>query len=99
MTLKFFLGSKPIGFIENPVPDELAHVGDVALLPEAAAHAELFAFFNNDEKRWSAEPPFKQDLLEDWVVEDEQGSRNDIAVPPQASQCAHNTKRCSRNFD
>ncbi len=81
MTLKLFHGSKLIGLIDNPVPDELAHVGDITLSPEAAAYAELFAFFNDDEKRWSTEPPFKQDLLEDWVVEDEQGNRDDVAVP------------------
>ncbi len=53
----------------------------MTLLPKAAPYAELFAFFKDDEKRWSTEPPFKQELLEGWVVEDEQGNRNQIAVP------------------
>lgn len=81
MSLKLFHKDKLIGTIENPIPDELAHVGDITLTPNAVGYEELFAFFNDDEKRWSVEPPFKQELLDDWIVEDEQGKRTEVDVP------------------
>lgn len=81
MSLKLLHGNKLIGVIDNVMPDELAHVGDIALTPAAAEYKELFAFFTADEKRWSEEPPFEQKWLAGWTIEQESGERQEIDVP------------------
>lgn len=81
MSLKLFHHNKLIGVIDNVMPDELAHVGDIALSPAAAEYKELFAFFSDDEKRWKQEPPFDAHWLSSWFIEDERGERQDIDVP------------------
>lgn len=81
MTLKLFHQDKLIGTIENPMSDDLAFIGDIALTQAADAYRELFAFFNDDEKRWSAEPPFNQEWLSNWSIENDFGERKQIEVP------------------
>lgn len=81
MTLKLFHEDKLIGTIENPTSDELAFVGDITFTPTADGYKELFAFFNDDEKRWTVEPPFRAEWLDNWFIENEQGNRDKIAVP------------------
>lgn len=81
MSLKLLHVNNLIGVIENVMPDELAHVGDITLTPAAAEYQELFAFFNDDEKRWSEEPPFEQQWLNGWSIDDDQGTRQEIDVP------------------
>lgn len=79
--LKLFHKDKLIGTIENPMSDESAFVGDITLTQAADDYKELFAFFNDDEKRWAAEPPFSPEWLSNWFVEEENGKRKEIEVP------------------
>lgn len=79
--LKLFHGNDLIGLIRNEMHDELAMVGDVDLTPQAAAYKDVFAFFNDPEKRVKEDPPFADELLENWFVEDEKGERTGIDAP------------------
>lgn len=79
--LKLFHGDDLIGTITNETPDELAMVGDIQLTAKAAQFKEVFAFFNDAEKRMTEDPPFADHLLENWSVEDADGKRSWIAAP------------------
>lgn len=79
--LKLIHKEKLIGIIENPMPDELAMVGEISLCAEAKHYSDLFSFFRDNERKWSEEPPFSEDLLSDWFVEDENGNRSKTDVP------------------
>ena len=72
-----------IGRIQNAVADgsALATVGDIELTEEAANYKELLEFFLDDDKRSFEDPPFSNELMENWFIEDEQGHREPIDVP------------------
>ena len=79
--LNLFHGADLIGIINNEMSDELAMIGDIELTAKAADYKEVFAFFNNPEKRMSVDPPFSEHALNDWFIEDADGKRSDIAAP------------------
>jgi len=71
--LKLFHSSNLVCVIRNELHDELAMTGDVDLTPQAATYKDVFAFFNDPEKRTKEDPPFADELLENWFVENEDG--------------------------
>jgi len=79
--LRLFHKDELIGLIENPIPDELATVGDIKLTQAAESLHDVLEFFNDDQKRWQDDPPFPAELLEHWFIEDETGNRTEIDVP------------------
>lgn len=81
MSLKLFHKDKLIGTIENPMSDDLAFVGDITLTQTANDYKDLFAFFVDDAKRWTADPPFDADMLSSWCIENDKGEREEIDVP------------------
>jgi len=78
--LKLYHKFELIGFINNPAPDGLGMVGEIQLTEAAERYREAFAFMTDDEKR-SANPPFDEDVFENWFIEDENGVRQATIFP------------------
>lgn len=78
--MKLLHQSKPIGMIKNIDPDGMGFVADIELLPAAEPFKPLFDFLI-DEQRNSQEPPFSEELLEGWSIEDENGVVRAIFAP------------------
>jgi hypothetical protein len=79
--LKLFHGNKLIGIIRNEVPDDFAFVGDIELTPEADEYKDVFAFFADEERGSTEEPPFEEKWYEDWRIEDQNGKQEEIFIP------------------
>lgn len=78
--MKLFYRKKLIGLIKNVGPNEMGLTGNIELLPEAEPFIPLFDFMV-DEERNHQEPPFSEELLEGWSIEDDQGVERSIFVP------------------
>lgn len=79
--LKLYYRDTLTGTIKNERPDELAMVREIDFTPAAAHYKHLFAFFNDPHKRMYQSPPFSEELIENWFVEDASGSRTEIFTP------------------
>lgn len=78
--MKLFHRKVLIGLIKNVGPNELGLAGNIELLPAAEPFKPMFDFMI-DEDRNHEEPPFAEDLLEGWSIEDEKGQATPIFVP------------------
>jgi len=78
--MKLLHRSKPIGLIKNVDSDGLGFVANIELLPAAEPFKLLFDFLI-DEERNSEEPPFSEEMLEGWSIEDENGVVHTIFAP------------------
>lgn len=54
--------------------------GNIELLPEAELFKPLFDFLI-DEERNHEEPPFSEELLQGWSIEDDDGVEREIFAP------------------
>ncbi len=78
--MKLFHRKTLIGLIKNVGPDEMGLAGNIELLPAAESFKPLFDFLI-DEERNHEEPPFSNELLEGWSIEDDNGVEREIFVP------------------
>ncbi len=78
--MKLLHRTKTIGLIKNIDPDGSGFVANIELLPDAEPFKPLFDFLI-DEERISEEPPFSEDVLEGWSIEDENGVVHSIFAP------------------
>jgi hypothetical protein len=78
--MKLLHRAKLIGLIKNGGPDEMGLAGNIELLPEAELFKPLFDFLI-DEERNHEEPPFSEELLQGWSIEDDDGVEREIFAP------------------
>jgi hypothetical protein len=78
--MKLLHRAKLIGLIKNVGPDEMGLAGNIELLPEAEPFKPFFDFLI-DEERNHEEPPFSEELLEGWSIEDDHGVEREIFAP------------------
>ncbi len=78
--MKLLHRAKPIGIITNVVPEDTGFAGDLELLPAAEPFKPLFDFLV-DEERINEEPPFSEQILDGWSIEDDQGTNRPIWAP------------------
>jgi hypothetical protein len=69
-----------IGLIKNVGSAEMGLVHNIELLPTAEAFKPLFDFLIDQECNHQ-EPPFSEEILEGWSVEDEAGVDRPIFTP------------------
>ncbi len=79
--LKLFHDKDLIGTINNEVPDDFAFMGEIELTDKGAEYKDIFEFFADQDKRMYVDPPFSDNQLENWFVENEQGERTEISTP------------------
>lgn len=78
--MKLLHRSKLIGEIKNVEANDMWFVGDLNLLPAAEPFKPLFDFLI-DEERNDQEPPFPEEILDGWSIEDEEGVDHPIFAP------------------
>ncbi len=82
-----YQGEKLIGIITNiTVEDMFNWSGDIELTSTASAYQAMFDYFNDEaNQREPEEPdeeplPFDESLLDDWLIDDENG-RREVSYP------------------
>lgn len=78
--MKLFHRGKEIGEIKNVEGSEMCFAADISLSSEAERFKPLFDFLI-DEERNHEEPPFSEEILEGWSIEDDQGINHPIFAP------------------
>lgn len=78
--MKLFHRSKLIGEIKNVEYSDMWFAGNIELLPAAEPFKPLFDFLI-DEERNHEDPPFNEETLEGWSIEDDQGENHSIFAP------------------
>lgn len=78
--MKLLHRSKLIGEISNVEVSDMWFVGEIHLLPAAEPFKPLFDFLI-DEERNDQEPPFSEEVLEGWSIEDADGVTHSIFAP------------------
>lgn len=78
--MKLLHRNKVLGIIKNVFPEEMGLAGDIELSPAAEPYKPLFDFLV-DEERNHEDPPFSEELLDGWSIEDDDGTEKPIWVP------------------
>lgn len=81
--LKLYHKEELIGTISNVAPEDTFEMsGDIALTVAALHYKRMFEYLTDEEALSNgATPPFEEQLMEDWFIEDESGHRREIACP------------------
>jgi ribA/ribD-fused uncharacterized protein len=79
-TLKLFHNDLLLAYITDVGSDQPWMFGAVLLTPQAAEYMDFFSFMT-DESKVLEEPPFAEDLDENWFIEDAGGKRQAIDFP------------------
>ncbi|MCW3098219.1 MAG: hypothetical protein JWL77_3837 [Chthonomonadaceae bacterium] len=80
MTMKLYHKELLLGEITDVGTDQPWMMGSIQFTPQAATYQDFFAFMT-DESNAMEEPPFSEDLLENWFIEDELGKKQEIEFP------------------
>lgn len=78
--MKLLHRNKVVGVISNVGPDEMGLCGNISLLPEAEPFKPIFDFMI-DEERNHEDPPFSNDFLEGWSIQEDDGTQRKIFIP------------------
>ncbi len=78
--MKLLHRSTPIGIVTDKQPDGMGYCADIQLLPAAEQCKPMFDFLI-DEERNHEEPPFSEEWLHGWEMEDNEGKKQDIFTP------------------
>jgi hypothetical protein len=79
--MKLYHGETLIGTIRRAAPSGMELGGQIELTPIAEKYSELFAFIVDKKRERSMEPPFPEEMLENWFVENDEGVREEIGLP------------------
>jgi len=79
--LKLFHNDILIGLIPESDANGMDMHGLIELTADAAPYQPLFAWWTDPNRQRGQEPPFPEEQLENWFVEDEQGERQEIGLP------------------
>jgi hypothetical protein len=69
-----------IGTVSQASANGFKMHGSVEFTDAATAYLDVFAFFAKDEAELE-EPPFSDEILENWFMEDSDGVRREIGLP------------------
>lgn len=78
---KLYHNTNLVGMVESASANGFAMHGIIALTPSAVPYEPIFAFFQDEDRPEGMEPPFAEELLENWFVESESGKRDEIGIP------------------
>lgn len=78
--MKLLHRGTPIGIVTNKQPDEMGCCGHIQLLPAAEPFKPMFDFLI-DEERNHENPPYNEEWLEGWSMEDDDGKIQEIFIP------------------
>ena len=79
--MKPFHGETLIGTITDSGPDGMGLCGFIELSSNADEYGELFAYFDDQKRDHTKEPPFPEEMLWNWFVEKDDGAREEIGLP------------------
>lgn len=70
-----------IGQVKTASANGFAMHGVIVLTSDAKKYEPIFEFFQNEDRPEGQDPPFEEQLLEHWFIENESGSKEEIGLP------------------
>lgn len=79
--LKLYHNSTLVGNIVSHTANGFWFNGTIELTPEFEPYKDLFKWWSDEDRPTGEEPPFPEDVLENWFVETPEEGKKEIGLP------------------